>query len=438
VVWIENCGDTTLYWSSWGYDGWEPQRGVSANAPGVHWRFRPDISNDGQNGAWIVWHNAYENNNRDIAACYWDGSTWGDEQQVNLPDSTDVDFAPKVSCGGGQVWCVWYGGLTDMSAYSVYASRWSESTQVWGPETQVSPIDGNHHWWCDVAVDTLGTPHVVWCTYPLYTVFHSYFDGEHWVTPTPVNDTSNVFASPWASPRIVIDHDGVMHVSLTGARVGATHRDIFYAHNDGSGWSPCQMVTRDSLYDEWYSDIAANAPDNVWIVWDRQNEGSDQFRVYAAHYDGQEFSAEQRLDNDSSYYDCSPAVCLDSSDDPWVFWNGIPYGSGSNGDVFFNRFAEVGLAEAQPAVDACRIRLRCATPQCGLGLTVSFDIASTTHVRLTVLDGTGRCRAVLADELMPRGAHTARFRGTLAPGVYLCRLQAEGQFVTEKMILLGR
>jgi hypothetical protein len=437
AVWVANPGDTTLLWSRWVDTHWEPQRGVSVNAPEVSSRFRPDLSFDEQGRAWLAWHNGYENGNRDIAACFWDGVKWTPEQQVNLPDSTDVDFAPKVACGGGQVWCVWYGGPTDMSPYSVFASRWNDSAGSWDGETQVSPADGNHHWWCDLAVDTLGTPHVVWCTYPLYTVFYSYFDGEQWVAPIPVNDTTQVTASPWAAPRIVIDQTGMMHVSFTGALAGAQHRDIFYARNDGSGWSPCQMVTQDSLYDEWYSDIAADSPDNVWVTWDRQNEGPDQFRVYAAHCDDRLWSAGDRLDDDSSYYDAGPAVCLDATGRPWVFWTGKLYGTQSNGDVFFNRFVESGIADAQTAPVARGSHLRCATLQHGPNLTVSFDLAAAAQVRLVLYDEAGRCRAVLADGHMPEGAHTVRSSEFMAPGTYLCRLQAGSQSEVSKVVLLG-
>jgi hypothetical protein len=436
VVWTRNPGDTTQYWSRWQGIHWSTERGVGPNLQGVWSRCRPDLASDEQGRAWLVWDNGYENNNDDIGASYWDGAKWTAELQVNQPDSTDLDFAPKVSCGGGQVWCVWYGGPSDMSPYSVFASRWNDDIGRWDGETQVSPVDGLHHWWCDVAVDSTGTPHVVWCTYPLYTVFYSYFDGQQWVPPVPVNDTMQVMASPWASPRIVIDRDGVMHVSFTGARVGAMHRDIFYTRNDGSGWSPCQMVTRDSLYDEWYSDIAAGSRDNVWVAWDRQNEGPDQFRVYATHFDGRLWSMEQRLDNDSAYYDMSPAVCLDSLGCPWVFWNGEPYG-GANFDVYFNRFVETGVADVQPAPAVRVPPLRCVTLQANSGLSVSYTLAAAAQVRLALYDETGRCKAVLADGHMPKGAHTVRYRKSLAPGAYLCRLQAGGQSEVSKVVLLG-
>jgi hypothetical protein len=439
VVWHANPGDPTLFWTRWLGSAWAPQLGVCQKAPGVYMSCRPDLAVDQQGKAWLVWNNLYEDDNNDIAACYWSGFQWSAEQHVSPPESADLYFAPKVSCGGGQVWCVWYGGPSASLPYSVYASRWDSLKGSWGPETRVSPPDSNHHWWCDIAVDSLGTPHVVWCTHPLYTVFYSYFDGQAWITPTPVNDTTQVTASPWASPRIVVDRTGMMHLCFTGAKVGASHRDIVYTRNDGSGWLPCQMVTHDSLYDVWYSDIAADRPDNVWVAWDRQNEGPDQFRVYASHWDEVAWSSEQRLDNDSAYHDMGPAVCLDSSGDPWVFWTGKPYAGASNLDVFFNRFTEVGLTESQPSIGHLQARLQCPNPQRGLNLAARLDVvAATTRVRLTVYDETGRCRAVLADGFIPKGTYAFQSSTALPPGVYLCRLQTEGTSETSKVILLGQ
>ncbi|MBM3314222.1 hypothetical protein FJY71_00060 [candidate division WOR-3 bacterium] len=438
VAWIGRYGDTSLLWSRWCDTCWEPQRGVGRSAPGVRC-YRPDLAFSEQGRAWLVWDNAYENHNDDIAACYWDGSQWTPQQQVNRPDSTDLDFAPKVGCGGGQVWCVWYGGPTDMSPYSVYASRWNDDIGRWEPETQVSPSDSTYHWWCDVAVDSQGTPHVVWCNSDRRLICYSFYDGSGWVGPIPVNDTVLVGAPSWAAPRIAIDHTGVMHVSYTGVARGATGRDIFYTRNDGSGWARSVRVSQDTArnYNEWYSDIAADRPDNVWVVWDRQGEGTDQFRVYASHNDGRLWSTEQRLDNDSAYYDGIPVVCLDSLGCPWVLWEGMPCGTPTNGDVFFNRFLETDIAEAKPAPVPRAVRLRCAALQSGPGLDVSYDLAEAAQVRLALYDGAGRCRAVLADGHMPEGMHTVRCRRLLAPGAYLCRLQAGGQSEVNKVVLLG-
>jgi len=347
VVWDGFGPGYTEAYTRWLGNRWDDERGVGPNAPGVICKGRPSLAASDDGRFWLVWCNDYRNNTDDIGSSFWLDTCWAQEIQVNQPDSTELDFAPDVACGGGEVWCVWYGGPNDCTPYSVYASRWNPAIGAWDPEMQVSPQDSNWDWWCHLAVDSLGTPHVVWCNSNLRLIYYSFYDGVRWVPAKALNDTAQIGAPAWADPHIAIDRTGVLHVSFTGVARGATGRDIFYTRNEGRGWTPPVRVTQDTIYNynEWYSDIAADRPDNVWVVWDRQDEGLG-FRVYASHYDGKEWSAEQRVDNDTtSYYDGVPAICLDSSGCPWVVWRGIPYGVNQSMDIYYNRYTLLGLAE---------------------------------------------------------------------------------------------
>jgi enterochelin esterase-like enzyme len=79
---------------------------------------------------------------------------------------------------------------------------------------------------------------------------------------------------------------------------------------------------------------------------------------------------------------------------------------------------------------------------------IRFRVAAEGNVNLTVYDLLGREVAVLVDEGMARGSYEVSFdaRGAqrhregestgLSSGVYLCRLRADGQAVTRKMLLL--
>jgi hypothetical protein len=442
VVWHTNSTDTSLFYSTWNGTGWEWSRAVSANDSGVWGRLRPDLAFDEQDRAWLVWDNGCWNNSSVIAGCYWDDSQWSAEQQVSPANSTDLCFAPKVGCGGGQVWCVWYSGPTDTTAYSVYASRWDSVAERWQPEMRVSPTNGNNNWWCDVAVDTQGKPHVVWTETEHLAIYYSFYDGTQWSPPLLVNDSSRVKASAWPQPRIVIDSDGILHVSYTGVLNGAPARDVFYTRSDGSGWIPSVRVTQDTVhnYNEWYSDIAASASDNVWIAFMRQGEGSDQFRIYAVHFDGHSWAAEQRLDNDMASQDGGCSLILDSNDLPWVVWQGMDSASG-NADIYFNRYASAGVAEKTsetPPVAApvwANMRRR--------GCAVRYELSQPAFVRLDVYDLTGRLVRNLVKSEQKAGRHAAIWYGTdsqglaASPGVYICRLQ-NGESIKAVKLILAR
>ncbi len=445
IAWTKHHCESTLVYSRWDGDRWTPQHGVGADAPGVDTRLRASLCFDSQNQAWLVWDDIYENNTYDIGSCYWADTCWSPETQVNQPDSTELDFAPKVACGGGQVWCVWYGGPTDMSPYSVFASRWCGSAGFWEPEMQVSPPDSTYHWWCDVAVDAAGTPHVVWCNGDRRLIFYSYYDGAGWRGPTAVNDTVAVGATGWAAPRIVVDRAGVLYVCYTGVAQGATGRDIFYSRNDGTGWTPSVRVTSDTEpnYDEWYSDIAADRRDNVWIAWERQGEGADDFRMYAAHFDGELWSTEQRLDNDNAYYDGAATIALDTAGLPWVAWNATTYSAGNN-DIYFNYYLIPGaLNQAVSCPPAARM-LSLRALMLGNGRTrFCYAVPTSGVARMNIYDRLGRRLAVIAETRSVAGQYSVEWNGrTLdgkpAPtGTYVCRLQAGGMYATCSFVLLS-
>jgi hypothetical protein len=69
--------------------------------------------------------------------------------------------------------------------------------------------------------------------------------------------------------------------------------------------------------------------------------------------------------------------------------------------------------------------------------TLRFGLPQAQRVRLTVYDALGREVAVLLDQELSAGWHTATFEaGNLASGVYLARLQADNRVETQRMILL--
>jgi aminopeptidase N len=76
------------------------------------------------------------------------------------------------------------------------------------------------------------------------------------------------------------------------------------------------------------------------------------------------------------------------------------------------------------------------------GTAVQFGIPRRSEIRVEIFDLLGRPVALLADGRYEPGIHTVtwdgrdRSGGTLASGVYCCRLSAEGYSLTNRMILL--
>ncbi|HTW90763.1 MAG TPA: hypothetical protein VMH22_03560 [bacterium] len=425
VCWMRKPSDSCVRWTRWTDGKWDQEQGVVPNPPNLAYSYPHSICFDREGVPWIGLGNWYENNTSDMFSSRWNGSTWGSEIQINPPDSTLLEFAPVISCGGDQMWSVWYGGPSSTAPYSVYASRWNAVKGVWDSVMQVSPPNGNNHWWCDMAVDSMGRPHVVWTETEHLAVYYSFYDGTQWSEPLLLNDSSREKAAAWTDPHIAIDRDGILHVDYTGVLNGAPARDVFYTRNDGSGWTPSVRVTQDTVvnYDEWYSDIAASSSDNVWIVFMRQGEGSDEFRLYAVHFDGQSWSEEQRLDNGSSLEDCDPAVCLDASGCPWVIWDGVTPGAST--DIFYNRIAAPSAIHETTSGAAVRF----PSVVCGVLRVPASSVMRGASCALLDISG----REVLQ---LHAGANDVR---ALAPGVYFVRgglgTGGEGLGKTRKVVV---
>ncbi len=69
--------------------------------------------------------------------------------------------------------------------------------------------------------------------------------------------------------------------------------------------------------------------------------------------------------------------------------------------------------------------------------TLRFELDTPQPVRLAVYDLLGREVAVLIDQFMPAGLHQSRFDATgLSSGLYVTRLQAGNQVLTDKLMLI--
>lgn len=69
--------------------------------------------------------------------------------------------------------------------------------------------------------------------------------------------------------------------------------------------------------------------------------------------------------------------------------------------------------------------------------TISYALGERQHVRLSVVDALGREVALLADGMMDAGRQQVNFDAANLPGgLYVARLSAGGQTLTQKMLLL--
>lgn len=435
VVWHGYWDGAALQYTRWLGDRWDEPHVVRPTPPGMVTRDNPDLAFSSEGQAWLVWSDMWPGITYDVGFSYWRDTCWAQEGQVNQPDSNDQDWMPRIACRGGQIWCAWDGGPYNSAPHRIYACRWDSAAGVWGPEMQVSPPDGNHHWLAAVKVDIRGAPHIVWCAQPQHVVLHSFYANGEWRGPFPVNDTTRVIAGSFAP--LSIDRDGVMHLAFPGAWVGASTMDIFYSSNNGAGWTEPQPVTLDSTYSEWNCSIAARCTSDVWVVFTRQGPWADEFRVYATHYDGLGWSQEVRLDDDSAQEDFRPIVALDSGGSPWVVWYGRT-DAPRDYHVYCNRYTANAVGEhARPGGDQHLLALAVASPVCRRLVAMCY-LPNSEPATIQVFDAAGRQVASETINALAPGWYSLGLKSDLSAGAYVCRLSSAGQAVARRFVEVAR
>jgi hypothetical protein len=446
--WTYLYHDSSPAYSTWLGDSWAFQRKILPNDTGMRGRAGIILSVDDLGRVWICW-STFNNDGMDYDGTnYWEGGHWSPPSRAtpeSLTDTLTYGGGKWFACGGGAVWYTFSGAKAlGSETCTVFASRWDEAQQKWGPLMQVSQPDGGFYWCNSIVVDSSGRPHVFYVDAGRLRVWHSFYDGTRWSVPEPVNDTERTTASPEAFPLASVDADGVIHVTYTGAPIGAPYRSIMYTYDDGAGWRPSMRATqgsKDSLYPPWYAAVAAARRNDVWAVWMRQGEGPDQFRVYASHFDGDTWSPEVRVDDhshDSSYNNGDPEIALDPQNNPWVVWDGIDPNM-NNFASYYNRLGDVGVAEShEPSRAAPTLQVACERT----GAAIRYRVNEPCLYTLAILDLTGRRIAALAGGRAEPGLRVIHWNyvagdGQSVPsGVYFIRLSAGNETVTRKIAVV--
>lgn len=105
--------------------------------------------------------------------------------------------------------------------------------------------------------------------------------------------------------------------------------------------------------------------------------------------------------------------------------------SETNDPVFTNT-----LVNSSRAGNVAQLQPIYPNPVIGGQTTVPFVLRRAGHVRLSVLDLTGREVATLLDETRPAGSYAAPFRpAKLAAGVYFAQLSIDGQRLMQRLVV---
>jgi len=436
------------HYSKWNGIDWDEEMRVTP------WdnlsRSKPRLTFDNQNTPWIILaRTANPGHECDIFYTRWNGTYWGPENQINLPDSTELDFSPRIDCNGGQMWCVWYGGRTDTSQYHIYVSKWNGTS--WNPETDVSfPISSNQyglHWFCDIAVDRAGHPHVVWGeTWFTGRIYYRTYNGQVWLPPVILNNPDSIRCAGWPDLSIAIDNQDNINVVWVGLRPNGTpgsNQEVYYSKFDrviGNWRSPVQINTPDDVNDNCPY-VASKSSNNIWIAWDKEISFWGA-HILVTHFDGINWNEEERLDNDSiSYCNLGPNIDLDRNTKPWIAWDGFTLGVGQV-DVYYKRYLDSGIEESQNFIKLGSSNVRLVSVITSKNVEIFYEVTTPVKICISIYDVNGRLIRNLRNEEQKSGIYKAMWNRRdlqnrqVSKGVYFLNLKNGGKNQNKKIILI--
>jgi lysophospholipase L1-like esterase len=222
--------------------------------------------------------------------------------------------------GEGQLWAVWE--ADNGWDVDLYYSRWTGDD--W---SSPRPVHRRSNAWDrspSLTVDVDGTPWLVWSSAESISpdrnsLYVSRWAGHDWTDPELVPTGSSSEAT---EPVLVAGAADTLWLAWVG--FDGTDDEIFASYWDGRSWSAPQQVSVDddkpSLYDR-QPRLAVGPDGRPWLVWTGHQAGVDD-EIYASHWTGSAWTAEQAISNDDDALDVSPSLTLDRHNQPWVAWQG--------------------------------------------------------------------------------------------------------------------
>ncbi|MCG6914047.1 T9SS type A sorting domain-containing protein [bacterium BMS3Abin03] len=172
---------------------------------------------------------------------------------------------------------------------------------------------GKWDWTPDIAVDTLGNPHIVWGEYLSSEIYYIYYNGQKWSEPKNISEDSGESYYP----RIAIDHANKLHIVWHDNTRGGDP-SVYYRYYDGSQWSE-KLIVSDTLEYSIFPRIAVDLQDNIHITWCSRTTPDDNRDVFYRCCLKGEWLPIKRLTYDT-LYSIDPVIALLKTDLPIILW----------------------------------------------------------------------------------------------------------------------
>jgi hypothetical protein len=236
---------------------------------------------------------------------------------IALNDTSLSAFWPAMAVNHeGNVFVVWSCKNQPANEYYSQLFLTSYNGTKWSPPIAVTD-SGKADQTPEIACDTLGYPHLVWCEYLSGEIFYQRFDGQTWSTPLNISESSGASFNP----RIVIDHRNRLHVVWDDNSQG--NYSVFYRYSDGTTWS-ATMPLSDTLITGFPS-IVGDSRDDLHLTFHGLVAYPGyplNWEVFYRRYRAGQWESIARITHDSleSLY---PAIAVSGADQPVIAWSQV-------------------------------------------------------------------------------------------------------------------
>jgi lysophospholipase L1-like esterase len=217
----------------------------------------------------------------------------------------------------GSSWVAWVADMGDDS--EIVTSRLRG--EVWEPVEVVFANPGRWDASPSLAFDADGVAWLVWAssTGTDDTLHLSHWTGRGWSVPQDVPAWDTV---PNRQPVLAPAPGGGLWLAWVG--FDGNDDEIYAAFWDGLNWSEPQRVSRDDA-DPDASDseprLAVGPDGSAWLVWSSHEKFLDK-EIFAARWDGQQWLAEQQVSDDDDFVNGHPSLAVSEDGVLWVAWHG--------------------------------------------------------------------------------------------------------------------
>jgi hypothetical protein len=231
---------------------------------------------------------------------------------INISNTPNHSYYPAMAISrSGRIFVVWEERDHPTNQLKARIFMTTHDENGWSLPVAITDT-GKMHWTPDVAVDTLGNPHVVWGEYLSGEVYYQFYNGTSWSFPKNVSES-------WGGsfyPRIVIDKRNNIHIVWHDNALG--DYAVYYRSFDGSQWSPITILS-DTLRYSGFPRIVVGAGDDLHLTWDSRMPPGDNMEVFYRSNVAGVWTPIAQLSFDT-LYSIYPVVAVGQNSWPIVVW----------------------------------------------------------------------------------------------------------------------